>query len=104
MHRRDDTTEVFVVTLDGRPVGMAQRYLLSDEPAWREALAQSGCDDGSAGIDYLLGEEDVTGRGLGPLVIDAPQRPGAPGVARDASDCGRRVGWACEPPRNLGRP
>jgi len=65
-----DKTEVFIISLDNRPVGMAQRYLLSDEPTWRQSLAPSGPHEAAVGIDYLLGEENVTGRGLGAAVID----------------------------------
>ena len=66
-----DPTEVFIVEVEGRPVGMVQRYLLDDEPGWRGSLAPAAVRDNAAGIDYLLGEEDVTGRGLGPVVIAA---------------------------------
>jgi aminoglycoside 6'-N-acetyltransferase len=68
---RTDPTEVFIVEVDGEPVGMIQRYLFDDEPDWRVSLAPSGPHDAAAGIDYLLGEESVTGHGVGPAMISA---------------------------------
>jgi aminoglycoside 6'-N-acetyltransferase len=80
-----DPTELFVVHVDGRPVGMAQRYLFTDEPAWAAAVeaAVRSHDTGAAaqhldgaslekaaGIDYLIGVEEMTGRGLGSRMID----------------------------------
>ncbi len=83
---RADPTEVFVVEADGEPVGLAQRYLLAHEPEWTASLkaallehggtATAGAMDGlsvqhAAGIDYLIGVGEVTGRGLGSRMVDA---------------------------------
>ena len=62
----DDPTEGFVVELDGRPVGFVQRYLIADYPQWQAAVGGAQ----GAGIDYLLGVPELTGRGLGPLLVD----------------------------------
>jgi aminoglycoside 6'-N-acetyltransferase len=67
----DDPTELFIVEDDGRPVGFAQVYLLDDNPGWKRSLEPAGTFEGAAGIDYLIGEEAVTGHGLGPRMIDA---------------------------------
>jgi aminoglycoside 6'-N-acetyltransferase len=64
-----DRTEIFIAEMSGEPVGMAQRYLLDDEPSWKASLAPSGNHENAAGIDYLLGEEHLIGHGLGPLMI-----------------------------------
>jgi aminoglycoside 6'-N-acetyltransferase len=61
-----DRTRYFVIVVDGRPVGMIETYLLSDEPEWA-ALIGEGPD--GAGLDLLIGEEDAVGRGLGPQVL-----------------------------------
>jgi aminoglycoside 6'-N-acetyltransferase len=66
-----DPTEVFVVERDGRAVGMIQRYLIDDDPNWKRSLSAAHPDDGAAGIDYLIGEENLTGKGLGPRIISA---------------------------------
>lgn len=65
-----DATEVFVVELDGAPIGLIQRYLVDDDPAWARPLAAAGAPTPAAGIDYLIGEQSHTGRGLGARVID----------------------------------
>ena len=45
----------FVIFVDGRPAGMIQTYLEADP--------------GVAGVDLLIGEEELIGRGLGPQVL-----------------------------------
>lgn len=45
---------------------MIQTYLVTDHPAWQE-LVQVG--DGVAGVDLLIGEPDLVGRGLGQRVL-----------------------------------
>jgi aminoglycoside 6'-N-acetyltransferase len=59
-------SEYYLIVLDGSPVGMIQSYLASDYPDW-EAVVQVG--PGVAGVDLLIGEEDLIGRGLGPRVL-----------------------------------
>lgn len=61
-----DKTEVFIVELDGLPVGVIQRYRNRDEPALDRQIQIPE----AAGIDYYLGEPDLTGHGLGPRLID----------------------------------
>lgn len=62
-----DATEYYLIALDGRPVGLIQTYLVSDNPEWEEVV---GPGEGLAGVDLLIGEEDATGRGLGPQVLE----------------------------------
>ena len=50
-----------------RPVGMLQTYLVADYPAYAELIGIS--DSTTAGADILIGEEDLTGRGLGTEVL-----------------------------------
>jgi aminoglycoside 6'-N-acetyltransferase len=61
-----DPTDHYLIVVDGAPGGMIETYLVSDHPEW-EAIVQVG--DGVAGVDLLLGEEALTGRGLGPRVL-----------------------------------
>ncbi len=70
----DDPTELLVVEFEGRPVGMLQRYLLADNPEYEHALAVAGAPPAAASIDYLIGEQSLTGRGLGPMMIDQASR------------------------------
>jgi aminoglycoside 6'-N-acetyltransferase len=67
----DDPTELFVIELDSRPVGMIQRYLFADEAEWSAAFDDIVDVTGAAGIDYLIGEPAEVGRGLGTAVIAA---------------------------------
>jgi aminoglycoside 6'-N-acetyltransferase len=62
-----DPTDHYLIVVDGRPVGMIETYLVSDHPDW-EAIVEVG--EGVAGIDLLIGEEELTGQGLGPRVLE----------------------------------
>jgi aminoglycoside 6'-N-acetyltransferase len=62
-----DATDHYLIVVDGRPVGMIETYLVSDHPDW-EAIVQVG--EGVAGVDLLIGEEELTGQGLGPRVLE----------------------------------
>jgi aminoglycoside 6'-N-acetyltransferase len=67
----DDPTELFIVLADERPVGMIQRYLIADEPEWWPAFDGIVDVSNAAGIDYLIGELDAIGRGIGTAMIAA---------------------------------
>jgi aminoglycoside 6'-N-acetyltransferase len=62
-----DPTDHYLIVVDGRPVGMIETYLVSNHPEW-EQIVQVG--EGVAGVDLLIGEEDLTGQGLGPRVLE----------------------------------
>jgi aminoglycoside 6'-N-acetyltransferase len=64
-----DPTELLIAELDGRPIGMLQRYRLADNPDYERALEPAGVPRPSAGLDYLIGDPELTGRGLGPSII-----------------------------------
>lgn len=67
-----DPTEVFTILVDGRPVGLIQRYLTRDEPEWLRVLGAADpaiARRSTGGIDYLIGQADLRGRGLGSRVI-----------------------------------
>ena len=61
-----EPTDHYLIVVGGRPVGMIQTYLVSDYPDW-EPIVQVG--EGVAGVDILIGEEELTGRGLGPRIL-----------------------------------
>jgi aminoglycoside 6'-N-acetyltransferase len=67
----DDPTDAFIALSDGRPIGFAQRYLLADNPDWQRTVSVGVGAVSAAGIDYLIGIESATGRGLGPQMISA---------------------------------
>jgi aminoglycoside 6'-N-acetyltransferase len=66
--RGEEATEHYVIVADGRDAGVIETYLVSDYPEW-EALVQVG--EGVAGVDLLIGEADLIGRGLGPEILSA---------------------------------
>jgi aminoglycoside 6'-N-acetyltransferase len=66
--RGEEPTDHYLIVIDGREVGMIETYLVSDHPEW-EAIVEVG--QGVAGVDLLIGEEDLVGRGLGPAVLRA---------------------------------
>ncbi len=61
-----DPTRCCVIVADGTPAGLIQWYRLADYPDYAAAIGEH---DG-AGIDLLLGDPALVGRGLGPRVID----------------------------------
>lgn len=60
------STHCFVILADDRPVGLIQWYRLADAPDYAAAIGEL---DG-AGMDVLIGDPGVVGRGLGSQVID----------------------------------
>ncbi len=65
-----DPTEVFVIETEGRAAGFIQRYLTADDPDWDRAVQATGAVTGcTAGIDYLIGEPGLCGRGYGAAAI-----------------------------------
>jgi RimJ/RimL family protein N-acetyltransferase len=58
----------FVIVVHGQPVGLIQWYRLAEEPEYAHDIGEPL--DGTAGIDLLIGDPSVVGRGIGPGVID----------------------------------
>jgi aminoglycoside 6'-N-acetyltransferase len=65
----EDPTELLIVQLDRRPIGIVQCYLLADNPSYLDALAPAGATSTGASIDYLVGEPTLVGHGFGPQMI-----------------------------------
>ncbi|MEP6623771.1 MAG: GNAT family N-acetyltransferase [Acidimicrobiia bacterium] len=61
-------TQRYIITIDGRPVGLIQWYALADEPDYAAKIGEAA--SGGAGIDLFIGETDSVDRGLGPAVLD----------------------------------
>jgi len=66
-----DSTEHWIASLDGTDVGWIQCYPAVDEPEETEPWFAFGIDQTAAGIDYLVGDPDVRGRGIGSAMIRA---------------------------------
>ena len=61
-------SDLYLILLDDRPVGFIQTYLVADYP---DFAARIGVGGGVAGVDLFVGEEELTGRGLGTEVLRA---------------------------------
>jgi len=57
-----DPTDLHLALLDERPIGFLQTYLVADYP---DHAATVGDEDGAAGVDLLLADEELTGLGIG---------------------------------------
>ena len=57
-----DPTDHYIAFLGEQPIGFFQTYLVSDYPDY---AALVGVGEGIAGVDLLIGEEALTGHGLG---------------------------------------
>ena len=67
-----DPTAVYVGLHEGRPIGLVQVYAFADEPeSLAELAAICPVPPGALSIDYLIGEPDARGRGLGTAMIAA---------------------------------
>jgi aminoglycoside 6'-N-acetyltransferase len=85
--RGEEPGEDLVVLLDGRPVGLLQRSVISD---YAEDLAELSAlvdvPPGAVELDYLIGDPALRGRGLGSRMIAAAvedtwrSRPDVPAV------------------------
>jgi aminoglycoside 6'-N-acetyltransferase len=90
-----EPTDHYLIVVDERPVGMIQTYLVTDYPEWEEVV-QVGPD--VAGVDILIGEEELIGRGLGPEILArfARERLTAPSVIATVEEENRRSWRAFE--------
>ena len=62
-----DPTWHHVVSLGERPIGMVQWYLWSAYPDSEDG--DIGAHGDEAGVDYLIGEADLIGQGIGPRML-----------------------------------
>jgi aminoglycoside 6'-N-acetyltransferase len=69
-----DPTQVFVVVVNGIDAGIAERYLVADNPDWGSSLLAAVpdlADVPAAGMDYLIGVSHLRGRGVGTAMVAA---------------------------------
>ena len=62
-----DPTDHYIVVLDGAPVGMVQTYIVADYPDYAALVGVT--EHATAGVDIIIGEEELTGRGLGTEIL-----------------------------------
>ena len=66
----DEPAEDYVVLLDGEPVGVVQYCHFVDYPEYVEEMADVyPVGEGAVSIDYLIGDPDRVGRGVGTAMI-----------------------------------
>jgi aminoglycoside 6'-N-acetyltransferase len=85
--RGEEAGEDLVVSVDGDPIGLVQRSVISDYPEnLAEFAAIVDVPDGAIELDYLIGDAAQRGRGLGARLIAAAventwnDHPSAPSV------------------------
>ena len=85
--RGEEAGEDLVVSVDGHPIGLVQRSVISDYPEdLAEFAAIVDVPDGAIELDYLIGDATQRGRGLGARMIAAAventwtDHPNAPAV------------------------
>ena len=65
--RGDDPTDMFIIGLDGRPIGVIQSYRVQSYP---EYVAELGALDAPAfSIDVFIGEPELIGKGHGAALL-----------------------------------
>ncbi|TDC26394.1 N-acetyltransferase [Streptomyces sp. 8K308] len=70
--RADEPSDDLLALLDGRAVGLVQRCAFADYPEYRAELAAVvPVPAGAVTVDYLLGDPELLGRGLGTAMIGA---------------------------------
>jgi aminoglycoside 6'-N-acetyltransferase len=64
----EDPTDLYVIELDGRPIGAMQSYRIDDHPEYAVMVALGRP---AIGIDLFIGDPEKIGRGHGPALIRA---------------------------------
>lgn len=73
--RGEDPTDLYLMKLAGRPIGVLQSYRIDDHA---EYAAQLALGRPAIGIDLFIGEPDCVGSGHGPALIRAFLRDAFP--------------------------
>jgi aminoglycoside 6'-N-acetyltransferase len=61
--------EPWILLVDGRDAGYFQAYDVGSDEEYARACATVGVDRGTAGMDYLIGDPELIGHGLGTVAI-----------------------------------
>jgi RimJ/RimL family protein N-acetyltransferase len=61
-----EPTDLYLIVVDGDPVGFIQSYEVADHPEYRELVQ---VEDGVAGVDLFIAQPELVGRGLGTDVL-----------------------------------
>ena len=67
--RGEDPTDMFVVEMDGRPIGMIQSYVTQD---YADHIAEVGeLPERALEVDLFIGDPALIGKGVGPAMLRA---------------------------------
>jgi aminoglycoside 6'-N-acetyltransferase len=96
-----EATRCYIAHLNGEPIGMIQTYRWAD---WPKEAAAVGARSDEAGLDYLIGDPALIGRGLGPKMIrafietvDQPVRTNVAVANRRSWRCLEKLGFVRDP-------
>ena len=60
-----EPTRMWVIEINGEPVGYVQDYLIGDHPEYAILTAEPD----AIGVDYVIGEPSLVGKGIGTRVL-----------------------------------
>jgi aminoglycoside 6'-N-acetyltransferase len=63
--RENDPTSYYIATLNKKPIGFIQSYNVEDYPEHAEYINL----DKAIGVDLFIGEENLIGKGYGPILL-----------------------------------
>jgi RimJ/RimL family protein N-acetyltransferase len=67
--RHEHPTDSYLIMVDGTPVGYIQTFRIADWPTYWPPGKPYASEPEAAGMDLLIGDDKLTGRGLGTQVI-----------------------------------
>lgn len=67
--RAEDPTDMFVIEMDGRPIGVMQSYRVDSYPDYVAELG--GLAEPAFSLDVFIGEPELIGKGHGPALMRA---------------------------------
>ncbi len=65
--RGTDPTDMFLIEMDGRPIGVIQSYRVQDYPNYVDEFGE--LDETAFSVDLFIGEPDLVGRGHGTALL-----------------------------------
>jgi aminoglycoside 6'-N-acetyltransferase len=68
--RGEVAVEPWILVVDGRDVGYFQVYDVGYDDEYGRACAAVGAEPGTAGMDYLIGDPELIGAGIGTRAIE----------------------------------
>lgn len=67
--RGEDPTDMFIMEMDGRPIGVIQSYVVQDYPDYADEVGE--LVERALSVDLFIGEPALVGRGHGPALLRA---------------------------------